>query len=131
MISSKQILIVDDSQDLTHVIADFLGMYGYKVHTARDGYDALECMLSQQIQVVVSDIHMPHMDGFTLMGEIKTKYPKVPIVLITGFSISEAQKMAFERGANAFVAKPFKLKELKSVIESVSQEVITTTALRR
>ena len=131
MISSKRILIVDDSQDLTHVIADFLGMYGYQVHTARDGHDALECMLSEQIQIVVSDIHMPRMDGFTLMGEIKTKYPKVPIVLITGFSVSEAQKMAFECGANAFVAKPFKLKELKSVIESVSQEVITTTALRR
>jgi two-component system response regulator FlrC len=131
MNSSKQILIVDDSHDLTHVIADFLSMYGYQVHTARDGYDALECMQSQQIQVVVSDIHMPRMDGFTLMGEIKTRYPKVPIVLITGFSVSEAQKMAFERGADAFVAKPFKLKELKSVIESVSQEVITTTALRR
>jgi two-component system response regulator PilR (NtrC family) len=123
MSSSKQILIVDDSQDLTHVIADFLGMYGYQVHTARDGYDALECMLSKHIQVVVSDIHMPRMDGFTLMGEIKSKYPKVPIVLITGFSVSEAQKMAFDRGANAFVAKPFKLKELKSVIESVSQEI--------
>jgi len=130
MISSKQILIVDDSQDLTHVIADFLGMYGYQVHTACDGYDALECMRSQQIEVVVSDIHMPRMDGYTLMGEIKTKYPKVPVVLITGFSVSEAQKMAFDRGANAFVAKPFKLKELKSVIESVSQED-TTTVLRR
>ncbi len=130
MINSKQILIVDDSQDLTHVIADFLGMYGYQVYTAHDGYDALECMHSQHIQVVVSDIHMPRMDGFTLMGEIKAKYPKVPIVLITGFSISEAQKLAFDRGADAFVAKPFKLKELKSVIESVSQEGITT-ALRR
>jgi two-component system response regulator PilR (NtrC family) len=130
MISSKHILIVDDSQDLTHVIADFLGMYGYRVSTARDGHDALECMNSEHIQVVVSDIHMPRMDGFTLMGEIKAKYPKVPIVLITGFSISEAQKLAFDRGADAFVAKPFKLKELKSVIESVSQEGITT-ALRR
>jgi CheY-like chemotaxis protein len=130
MISSKHILIVDDSQDLTHVIADFLGMYGYRVSTARDGHDALECMNSEHIQVVVSDIHMPRMDGFTLMGEIKAKYPKVPIVLITGFSISEAQKLAFDRGANAFVAKPFKLKELKSVIESVSKEGITT-ALRR
>jgi len=130
MISSKHILIVDDSQDLTHVIADFLGMYGYRVSTARDGHDALECMNSEHIQVVVSDIHMPRMDGFTLMGEIKAKYPKVPIVLITGFSISEAQKLAFDRGADAFVAKPFKLKELKSVIESVSQEGITT-AVRR
>jgi DNA-binding response OmpR family regulator len=44
--------------------------------------------------------------------------------------VSEAQKLAFERGANAFIAKPFKLKELKNVIESVSEEV-TTTAPRR
>jgi len=130
MISSKQVLIVDDSQELANVIADFLSMYGYQVHTARDGYDALQCMNSQQIQIVVSDIHMPRMDGFTLMGEIKTRYPKVPIVLITGFSVSEAQKMAFERGANAFVAKPFKLKELKNVIESVSQEDKTTAPRR-
>jgi CheY-like chemotaxis protein len=124
MINSKRILIVDDSQDLTHVIADFLSMYGYQVQTARDGYDALERMNDQQIQIVVSDIHMPRMDGFTLMGEIKTRYPKVPIVLITGFSIVEAQKMAFERGADAFVAKPFKLKDLKSVIESIGKEAI-------
>jgi DNA-binding NtrC family response regulator len=130
MSSPKQVLIVDDSQDLTHVVAEFLSMYGYQVHTARDGYDALECMNAETIQVVVSDIHMPRMDGFTLMGEIKTRYPEVPIVLITGFSVREAQKMAFERGANAFVAKPFKLKDLKNVIESVSHED-TTTAPRR
>jgi DNA-binding response OmpR family regulator len=130
MISSKRILIVDDSQDLTNVIADFLSMHGYLVHTARDGLDALDLMNKQPIQVVVSDIHMPRMDGFTLMGEIRMKYPKVPIVLITGFSVSEAQKLAFERGANAFIAKPFKLKELKNVIESISEEV-TTTAPRR
>lgn len=126
MISSKKILIVDDSQDLTHVIADFLSMHGYQVHTACDGYDALECMGSQPIGIVVSDIHMPRMDGFTLMGEIRTRYPKVPIVLITGFSVSEAKKMAFEQGANAFVAKPFKLKDLKNVIESVSKEASYT-----
>ena len=120
--SPKKILIVDDSQDLTHVIADFLSMYGYQVSTARDGYDALECMGSQAFGLVVSDIHMPRMDGFTLMGEIKARFPEMPIILITGFSVSDAKKMAFERGADAFVAKPFKLKELKSVIESVTRE---------
>ena len=84
MINSKSILVVDDSHDLTHVIADFLGMHGYQVHTADDGYGALECMRQQQIDVVVTDIHMPGMDGFTLMDEIKSRYPEVPIILITG-----------------------------------------------
>jgi DNA-binding response OmpR family regulator len=126
MISSKGILIVDDSQDLTHVIADFLSMHGYQVHTAHDGSYALECMGRQPISIVVSDIHMPRMDGFTLMGEIKTRYPAVSIVLITGFSVNEAKKLAFERGADAFVAKPFRLKDLKHVIDSVNDSSTRT-----
>jgi CheY-like chemotaxis protein len=101
------------------VIADFLSMFGYRVHTARDGVDALKFMESESMDVVVSDIHMPRMDGYTLMTEIKTRYPETPIVLITGFSVSEAKKLAFEKGADAFVAKPFHLKDLKGVIDSI------------
>ncbi len=127
MIRSKNILIVDDSRDLTHVIADFLSMNGYQVHTAHNGHDALECMGKQHIDIVVSDIHMPGMDGFTLMTEIKSRYPDIPVILITGFSVGDAQKIAFEKGANAFVAKPFRLKDLKQVIESVSTDDISTT----
>src|SRR5512137_789460 len=126
MIRSKNILIVDDSRDLTHVIADFLSMNGYQVHTAHNGHDALERMGKEHIDIVVSDIHMPGMDGFTLMAEIKTKYPDIPVILITGFSVGDAQKIAFEKGANAFVAKPFRLKDLKQVIESVSTDDIST-----
>jgi CheY-like chemotaxis protein len=126
MIRSKNILIVDDSRDLTHVIADFLSINGYQVHTAHNGHDALERMGKEHIDIVVSDIHMPGMDGFTLMTEIKTKYPDIPVILITGFSVGDAQKIAFEKGANAFVAKPFRLKDLKQVIESVSTDDIST-----
>lgn len=119
MINHRNILVVDDSDELTHVIADFLGMFGHNVLTASDGYDALECIEKKDVDIVVSDIHMPRMDGFTLMSMIKNRYPNIPIVLITGFSVSEAKKRAFEQGADAFVAKPFHLKDLKSVIDSV------------
>ena len=119
MNNNKNILVVDDSDDLTNVIAEFLGIYGYQVFTANDGCDALERMEKKDFDAVVSDIHMPRMDGFTLMTEIKSRYPQTPIILITGFSVSEAKKMAFEKGADAFVAKPFHLKELKNVIDSI------------
>lgn len=119
MANSRNILIVDDSDELTNVIADFLGMFGYCVYTARDGIDALQWLEKQTMDLVVSDIHMPRMDGYTLMTEIKTRYPDTPIILITGFGVSEAKKMAFEKGADAFVAKPFHLKDLKGVIDSV------------
>ena len=124
MINSREILVVDDSHDLTRVIAEFLTMYGYHVHVAHDGVQALIRMEQQAIDVVVSDIHMPNMDGFTLMSEIKNRCPQTAVILITGFSISEAKRMAFEKGADAFVAKPFHLKELKAAIESVSVPVV-------
>ncbi|MDT8273578.1 MAG: response regulator [Desulfomonilia bacterium] len=123
MINSKVILVVDDSHDLTRVIAEFLALHGYHVHVAHDGFQALSRMEEQAVDVVVSDIHMPNMDGFTLMGEIKNRYPETAVILITGFSITEAKRMALEKGADAFVAKPFQLKELKTAIETVSVPV--------
>jgi CheY-like chemotaxis protein len=119
MNNSKKVLVVDDSDELTRVISEFLSLHGYKVFTASDGSDALAWMERESMDIVVSDIHMPKMDGFTLMTKIKNKYPDLPIILITGFGVSEARKLAFEKGADAFVAKPFRLKELKRVIDSV------------
>lgn len=123
MINLKNILIVDDSHHLSQVIADFLGMQGYHVHVAHDGIEALRSMKEKKMDLVVSDIHMPNMDGFTLMSEIKSRYPKIPVILITGFSISEAKRMAFEKGAEAFLPKPVPLKELKAAIDSIFMSV--------
>ena len=106
MDNTKRILIVDDSDELTQVIAEFLGMCGYSVFTARDGIDALRFMEKETMDVVVSDIHMPRMDGYTLMTEIKSRHPRTPIILITGFSVSEAQKMAFEMWQRASLLIP-------------------------
>ena len=114
----RTVLIVDDSQDLTEVAAEFLRIFDYTVYTAANGIEALERLKTSQVGIVISDIHMPGMDGLTLMGEIKARYPGLPVVLITGFSVSEARKIALGKGADAFVAKPFRMKELKDVIES-------------
>ncbi len=115
----QNVLIVDDSDDLTNVISDFLGMFDYRVFKAGDGVEALEIIDTETMDIVVTDIHMPRMDGYQLTAEICEKYPDLPVVLITGFSVDEARKMAFDKGAKAFVAKPFHLKELKEVIDSI------------
>ena len=118
MNSGRNVLVVDDSAELTHVISEYLSIHGYHVFTASDGVNALALMTENAVDIVVSDINMPNMDGFTLMTEIKARYPDIPIILITGFGVSEARKMAFDKGADAFVAKPFHLKDLKNVIDS-------------
>jgi CheY-like chemotaxis protein len=59
----KSILVVDDSREMVRIVSDFLSMYGYLVFTATDGTEALACLGSRDVGLVVSDIHMPRMDG--------------------------------------------------------------------
>ncbi|HOM27983.1 MAG TPA: response regulator [Deltaproteobacteria bacterium] len=129
--AGKSILIVDDSPEMVRMVAEYLNMHGYLVHTALDGDEALSCLGTRDVEVVVSDIHMPRIDGFTLMEEIRTRYPNVPVILVTGYSVREAERIALERGANAFMAKPFRLRDLKSVIDRVSSEADPYPAGRR
>lgn len=117
--AEKTVLVVDDSQDLSEVVGEYLGMFGFKVFTANNGPDALEIMAREPVDMVISDIHMPGMDGLSLMAEIKERYAGMPVVLITGYSVSEARKLALGKGADGFVAKPFHMKELRNVVESI------------
>lgn len=122
MSKARNVLVVEDEQELTETMAEFLRMFGYKVYTAGNGYEALDLMKTTDIQVVVSDIRMEGMDGLTLISEIKSRYPGLPVILITGFSAKEAKQRALEKGADAFMAKPVHLKKLKHVIESLCKK---------
>jgi len=119
MKKNKRVLIVDDDKDLLEVITDLLELYGYEVYMAIEGEDALDVMKERDINAVVSDIRMPGMDGFYLMTEIKNNFPGVPVVLMTGFSPDDARDLAFSKGAAAFVAKPFRIRELSDILDKL------------
>lgn len=116
MNEQPKILIVDDSQELSDIISEIMEAQGYTVKTTTGSLDALKLFETSCYDVVVSDIHMPEMDGLELMEKIKVKKQDQLVVLITGYSVSEARKIALEKGADAFVAKPFHMKELIEVI---------------
>ncbi|HEY9161126.1 MAG TPA: response regulator [Desulfomonilia bacterium] len=128
MPEQSKILIVDDSQELTEVIHEYMEACGFIVDTTTESTDALRLIAANGYDVIVSDIHMPGMDGLELMGLIKDRHPDLPVVLITGYSISEARKIALEKGADAFVAKPFHMKEILDVVTGVlnKKRFITT-----
>ncbi len=119
MDEKKKILIVDDDESLAKVISEFLEVFGYNALFAIDGESALDTMTRAPVDAVVSDIHMPGMDGFQLMMEVKNRWPGTPVILITGVSAKEAEKVAFSKGADAFIAKPFHLKELKKILDNM------------
>lgn len=106
------LLVVDDEVDLRDALAFNFERHGFQVRTASSGNDAFKIVCNEPVHVVVSDIRMPDGDGFDLLKKIKNKSVSLPMVMfMTGqsdYSIAEA----YDKGAEAVFAKPFKREAL-------------------
>lgn len=117
---AKTIMIVDDSASMRQVISIALKDAGYDLIEASDGKDALKKLDGTKINLIISDINMPNMDGIAFVKEVKQhpKYKFTPIMMLTT-EINQAKKdAAREAGAKAWVTKPFLTKTL---LEAVSK----------
>jgi len=113
---NKRVLVVDDDKHLRLMLIDALRNYGYKPSGAGNGEKAMRILEREGFDMVISDIRMPKMDGISLMREIKDKCPFTPVVIITGYGQAYTLKKAFDAGADGFLSKPFRLKELERII---------------
>ena len=109
---SNKILFVEDEEDLTLIVADTLRGQGYDVITAADGIQGLVKFKSEGADIVVADVMMPKMDGFTMAKEIRKLSPTVPLLFLTAKSTIDDVEQGFEIGANDYLKKPFELREL-------------------
>ncbi len=116
---SNKILFVEDEEDLTLIVADTLRGQGYDVVTAADGIEGLEKFKTEAANIVVADVMMPKMDGFTMAKEIRKISPTVPLLFLTAKSTIDDVEEGFEIGANDYLKKPFELRELIVRIKSL------------
>ncbi|NUO19194.1 response regulator [bacterium] len=113
----QKILVVDDEQFMVHTLAKILEVLGYDVISAFGGREAYEKYMVEKIDLVVSDVHMPDMNGIELMTSIKSRNPEFPVILVTGYGVEDARKTAGEYRADGFLGKPFRIEELRQIIE--------------
>jgi DNA-binding NtrC family response regulator len=118
------VLVVDDEPALREFLEDLLMMERYRVFTANSAKDALTQIEQKKIDVVVSDIVMPGKSGFDLLVEIKDKYPKIPVILITGFSGKHSPQDIIAAGADGYFVKPFHNAELTYTLRRVLESGI-------
>ena len=120
--SHHRVLIVDDDQEIGHYISTELGHY-YRFTVCSNGKEALKELLRNEYDVVVSDVMMPEMDGFTMLRMIKTNMnlSHLPVVMLTSKADVANRLEGLERGADAFLAKPFDMEELHLTIENLIQ----------
>jgi DNA-binding NtrC family response regulator len=118
---SKKILIVDDNPNMSVLLSDILEIFEYQGTQAEDGEEALEKLSSEEYAMVFTDLRMPKMDGIDLLKAIKNKHPELPVVVITGYSLGETQNMLLTQRADGFLNKPFKVNEIKELLEKLLQ----------
>jgi signal transduction histidine kinase/DNA-binding response OmpR family regulator len=122
--SNYRVMIVDDDEEIGTYISQELGSY-YRITPVTRGRDALRLLLSaepeKQFDLVVSDVMMPEMDGFTLLRMIKTNMNinHIPVVMLTSKAAVANRLEGLEKGADAFLAKPFDMDELHMVINNL------------
>ena len=106
---SRNILVVDDSKTIRNLITFILKNEGFKVITAEDGLDGLEKLYSkEQVDLIVSDINMPHMDGFTFIKNVREQpdYKNIPIIILSTEKGDEDIQKGMKLGADLYMVKP-------------------------
>ncbi|MCK4856881.1 MAG: response regulator [candidate division Zixibacteria bacterium] len=115
----RTVLVVDDEPSITKLLTDFLEAEWFTVIAAASAEEALDIMKRERIHVIVSDIILPKMWGTELLAKIKSDYPDVPVILITGFAGEYTPEKAVSAGADGYFAKPFRNTELVYTLRQV------------
>lgn len=111
---SKRILVVDDDPSIRKMVSDVLERRGYTIEAAVNGKDALDKAKQLQPDLVITDIMMPEMDGWSLVRAMRSKkeLSLVPVIFLTGLNKDEDRILGFRLGADDYLAKPFRFEEL-------------------
>lgn len=115
------ILIVEDDINMLDFIATNFKGEGYHIYCAVNGAEALKILDAQPIELVLSDVMMPEMDGITLCHKIKNNidFSHVPVILLTAKGNSDTELQGIENGADAYVVKPFKWKHITALVKNL------------
>ena len=121
----KNVLLVDDDRAMLLALQEGFARYSdsFSVLLAGDGIEAIEYLKRQPVSLVVTDLKMPRVDGFELLATIMANFPDIPVIIITGYSTPEMERLERKGGAVAFVAKPFLIENLaRQIISMLRQE---------
>jgi len=113
---TEKILVVDDELNMRLVLKALLNKEGYDVATASDGVEALKVLKSGGVEVVVTDLKMPKLDGVGLLERVIRDYPSMPVIIITAHGTIATAVDALKKGAFDYITKPFERDELKNII---------------
>jgi DNA-binding response OmpR family regulator len=113
-----KVLVVDDEPGIRDVIKEYMGVSGFEITESEDGISALNKLYKSEYDLVILDVMMPKMDGWSLCREIR-KSSKVPVIMLTARGEEYDKLLGFELGVDDYIVKPFSPKELVARAKAV------------
>jgi DNA-binding NtrC family response regulator len=110
--NEKNILVVDDEDDVLDLLKELIEKLGYNPLTASDAKSALEILDSTKVDVIISDLIMPEMSGIELLKRVKARKGDIPFLVITGHPTIETAVDAIKKGAYDYLPKPFQMQDV-------------------
>ncbi len=116
-----RLLVVEDEPTDRVILAELLERMGHEVYLASDGEEAFKSYLKNSIEIIITDLNMPHVDGLVFIVELKSLFPDVPVIAVSGKG-PELLDAATSRGAFAALSKPIDPQELRKAIAEAAQD---------
>lgn len=114
----SKILVVDDEKALRDVLEDILKSQGYSVRLAKDGQEAIDLLEEEAFDLILLDVMMPKMDGWSVLREVRNK-DNVPVIMLTARNLENDEVFGFELGADEYITKPFRNSILLARVKAV------------
>ena len=118
---TKQVLVADDEDNLRRVLRAQLQHDGYEVHCVADGEAVLKALSEHHIDVLISDLRMPKLDGMEVLKAVGARFPNVPVIMITALGTVDTAVEALKLGAFDYVTKPFDRAEFRAVVAKAAR----------
>ena len=113
----KRDLIVDDEENTRIGLVKLLSQEGYQVEAVANGFEALEYLNQKKVELVITDINMPEMNGLIFLRELSQTYPEIKVIMITAYGGIGTYLESMNLGALEYLNKPVKLTDLKAVMQ--------------
>ena len=117
-----EILFVDDEKELLFTVDEYLSQRGYNITVVNSGLKALELTKKKRIDVVITDLKMPEINGIELLKAVKEYQPETEVIILTGYGSIETAVEALKLGGYDYLQKPIKLARLKTLIDRVLEK---------
>ena len=121
MAANARILVADDEPNLRRVLTAILQRDGYDVVQAADGSEALD-LLDEDVDVVVTDLKMPRVDGMDVLRHAANQFPSIPVIMITAFGSVDNAVAAVKAGAFDYIEKPFEQEQIRQIIDKAVKQ---------